>query len=204
MYCCMYVAHLVTAAAPCSYWLPLLFVLSSCNAVRLQKQMMVCVQLLKFTHMLTSFSPWCYLIFCHVILPCHLTQSRIQQEQERCLHYLDPSSRRPLLHEVEQQLLAAHMKQILDKGFKPLMSGHRVQDLGRLYSLLGRVNGTDDLREVWKEYIISTGTAIVRDEANVSNGVLWSQALHVCGCSRVCLLSWRPGKCCRSYCCFGP
>eukprot|EP00878_Enallax_costatus_P001922 GHUV01002084.1.p1 GENE.GHUV01002084.1~~GHUV01002084.1.p1 ORF type:complete len:775 (+),score=225.89 GHUV01002084.1:456-2780(+) len=99
----------------------------------------------------------------HYLIHC---ESRIQQEQERCLHYLDPSSRRPLLHEVEQQLLAAHVKQILDKGFKSLMSGHRVQDLGRLYSLLGRVGGTDALREEWKRYIVTTGTAIVKDEAN--------------------------------------
>jgi hypothetical protein len=42
-------------------------------------------------------------------------QSRLQQEQERCLHYLEPSSRRPLLQAVEQQLLAAHTPQILAK-----------------------------------------------------------------------------------------
>jgi hypothetical protein len=47
-------------------------------------------------------------------------QSRLQQEQERCLHYLEPSSRRPLLQAVEQQLLAAHTPQILAKvGVRP-------------------------------------------------------------------------------------
>lgn len=110
----------------------------------------------------------CHALLC-VLLP--ILQSRIQQEQERCLHYLDPSSRRPLLHEVEHHLLASHVKQILDKGFKRLMAGQRVQDLGRLYSLLGRVAGTEALREEWKQYIAITGTAIVKDEANVS---LWA------------------------------
>eukprot|EP00879_Flechtneria_rotunda_P031663 GHRR01034612.1.p1 GENE.GHRR01034612.1~~GHRR01034612.1.p1 ORF type:complete len:688 (+),score=269.23 GHRR01034612.1:951-3014(+) len=98
-----------------------------------------------------------YLIHC---------ESRIHQEQERCLHYLDPSSRRPLLQEVEQQLLAAHIGSILAKGFNPLMSGHRVQDLARLYSLLGRVGGTDALREQWRLYITTTGVVIVKDGLN--------------------------------------
>lgn len=35
--------------------------------------------------------------------PYPLSQSRLQQEQERCLHYLDPTSRRPLLQEVRER-----------------------------------------------------------------------------------------------------
>jgi hypothetical protein len=54
------------------------------------------------------------------------------------------------------------------QGFKPLMSAHRVQDLARMYSLLARVGGTDALRDEWRQYITTTGTAIVKDEANVS------------------------------------
>lgn len=109
------------------------------------------------------------------------TQSRIHQEQERCLHYLDATSRRPLLHEVEQQLLEVHVKQIIDKGFNALMSGHRVQDLGRLYSLLGRVGGTEALKEEWKQYIVTTGTAIVKDDSNVSQTCRGNTPGSVCG-----------------------
>jgi hypothetical protein len=54
------------------------------------------------------------------------------------------------------------------QGFQPLMSAHRVQDLARMYSLLSRVGGTDALRDEWRQYITTTGTAIVKDEANVS------------------------------------
>jgi hypothetical protein len=57
------------------------------------------------------------------------------------------------------------------QGFKPLMSAHRVQDLARMYSLLSRVGGTDALRDEWRQYITTTGTAIVKDEANVSRGI---------------------------------
>lgn len=48
------------------------------------------------------------------------------------------------------------------------MSAQRVQDLARMYSLLSRVGGTDALRDEWRQYITTTGTAIVKDEANVS------------------------------------
>lgn len=60
-----------------------------------------------------------------------------------------------------------HVSSLLSKGFRPLMSGHRVADLARLYSLLGRVGGTEALREEWRQYIVATGTAIVKDEPNV-------------------------------------
>jgi hypothetical protein len=43
----------------------------------------------------------------------HNLQTRLQQEADRCLHYLDPSSRRPLLQLVRcrfQWLLAAAHK----------------------------------------------------------------------------------------------
>ncbi|KAF8068312.1 CUL4A [Scenedesmus sp. PABB004] len=101
-------------------------------------------------------------------VPHYLThvESRLGQEGERVLHYLDPASRRPLLAEVEAQLLAEHTAAILAKGFRPLMAAHRVPDLARLHGLLARVKGTDALAAEWRSYIVATGTAIVRDEAN--------------------------------------
>jgi CxxC motif-containing protein len=37
-----------------------------------------------------------------------------------------------------------------------------------MYCLLGRVGGTEALQDHWRQYIVATGTAIVKDEANVS------------------------------------
>ncbi|GFH16840.1 CULLIN_2 domain-containing protein [Haematococcus lacustris] len=42
--------------------------------------------------------------------------SRLGEEYERCAAYLDSSSRKPLVLVVEQQLVAAHMPLLLDKG----------------------------------------------------------------------------------------
>lgn len=44
---------------------------------------------------------------------------RLQEEHERCLLYLDASTRKPLLATVEMQLLERHISAILDKGQCP-------------------------------------------------------------------------------------
>jgi cullin-4 len=68
---------------------------------------------------------------------------------------------------VEQQLLARHVSTLLDKGFQQLMAGHRLADLGRLHSLLGRVNALDQLKAAWRDYISDKVVKIVKDELNV-------------------------------------
>jgi hypothetical protein len=48
--------------------------------------------------------------------PFHPSQARLLQEHERSQHYLDSSTRRPLVHEAEQQLVAAHLPTLLAQG----------------------------------------------------------------------------------------
>ncbi|KAG4179524.1 hypothetical protein ERO13_A10G110500v2 [Gossypium hirsutum] len=75
---------------------------------------------------------------------------RLNEENERCLLYLDAFTRKPLIATVERQLLERHIPVILDKGFMMLMDGHRIEDLRRMYSLFSR----------------RTGQSIVMDEEN--------------------------------------
>jgi hypothetical protein len=98
--------------------------------------------------------------------------------------------------QAEQQLLAVHVSTLLSKGFKPLMSGHRVHDLARMYSLLNRVGGADALREEWRQYIVTTGTAIVKDEANVSDLRCWG-LLSVCSNQAALFAVTWPHRCCQ-------
>ena len=42
-------------------------------------------------------------------------QMRLQEENERCLIYLDSSTRKPLVATAERQLLVRHVTAILDK-----------------------------------------------------------------------------------------
>ncbi|KAG4171598.1 hypothetical protein ERO13_A12G219875v2, partial [Gossypium hirsutum] len=78
---------------------------------------------------------------------------RLNEENERCLLYLDAFTRKPLIATAERQLLERHIPAILDKGFMMLMDGHRIEDLQRMYSL-----------QAISSYIRRTGQSIVMDE----------------------------------------
>ncbi|CAN1227293.1 CUL4 [Linum grandiflorum] len=89
---------------------------------------------------------------------------RLHEEHERCLLYLDASTRKPLIATAERQLLERHISAILDKGFTMLMDGHRIGDLQRMYSLFLRVNALESLRQALSSYVRRTGQGIVMDE----------------------------------------
>ncbi|KAJ1430596.1 Winged helix-like DNA-binding domain superfamily [Sesbania bispinosa] len=91
-------------------------------------------------------------------------ETRLQEELERCLIYLDASTRKPLIATAEKQLLERHIPAILDKGFTMLMDGNRIEDLQRMYSLFSRVNALESLRQALSSYIRRTGQGIVMDE----------------------------------------
>ncbi|WOL19607.1 cullin-4-like isoform X1 [Canna indica] len=91
-------------------------------------------------------------------------ESRLHEEHERCLLYLDASTRKPLVAAAERQLLGHHTSAILDKGFQLLMEANRVNDLQRLYSLFQRVNALELIRQALSSYIQGTGQAIIMDE----------------------------------------
>ncbi|KAJ6829718.1 cullin-4 [Iris pallida] len=91
-------------------------------------------------------------------------ESRLQEEHERCLLYLDASTKKPLIATAEKQLLERHTSAILDKGFTMLMDANRAGDLQRMYILFQRVNALDLLKQALSSYIRGTGQGIVTDE----------------------------------------
>ncbi|KAL5977485.1 Cullin-4 [Asimina triloba] len=91
-------------------------------------------------------------------------ESRLHEEHERCLLYLDPSTRKPLVAAAERQLLERHISAILDKGFTLLMNGNRIEDIQRMYVLFSRVNALESLRQALTSYIRGTGQGMVMDE----------------------------------------
>ena len=79
---------------------------------------------------------------------------RIAEENERLLHYLDSSTKYPLIYNVEKELLAEHLTAILQKGLDSLLEENRLNDLTLLYSLFSRVkNGTTELCGNFNGYI---------------------------------------------------
>ncbi|XP_055919720.1 cullin-4A [Eupeodes corollae] len=89
---------------------------------------------------------------------------RLAEENERLLHYLDSSTKYPLIYTVEKELLAEHLTLILQKGLDTLLEENRLTELTLLYSLLSRVkNGTTELCGNFNGYIKKKGRTIVID-----------------------------------------
>ena len=92
---------------------------------------------------------------------------RLGEENERLLHYLDPSTKKHLVTCVEKQLLDQHLTPILQKGLNQLLSENRIQDLMLMYQLFSRVrDGLKELATAFASYIKITGRLIVINTDN--------------------------------------
>ncbi|XP_064455149.1 cullin-4A-like [Ornithodoros turicata] len=95
-------------------------------------------------------------------VPAYLAhvERRLSEEWERLLHYLDPSTKKPLVATVERQLLGQHLTAILQKGLDQLLDDHR--DLGLMYGLFARVrDGLPLLCAHFNQYVKKRGRLIV-------------------------------------------
>ena len=79
---------------------------------------------------------------------------RLTEENERLLHYLDSTTRIPLIHCVEKQLISEHLINILQKGLDNILNENRISDISSLYTLFSRVkNGLVQLCIHFNTYI---------------------------------------------------
>ncbi|CAG8559228.1 15498_t:CDS:10 [Funneliformis caledonium] len=94
-------------------------------------------------------------------------KKRLKEESERISQYLDWKTKNPLTKVVDDELIKRHVDALLDKGFNDMMedqhSDEHIQELGRLYDLLARVNALDRLRLYFGSYIKKTGSGIVNN-----------------------------------------
>ena len=70
---------------------------------------------------------------------------RLTDESDRVHHYLEPTTKKPLIATVETQLIEKHTGAIILKGFDTLMINVRHDDLRRMYSLFARVSALDQV-----------------------------------------------------------
>lgn len=97
-------------------------------------------------------------------IPEYLThvERRIKEENDRLVHYLDPSSKWQLIHMVEKQLLSEHLSTILTKGLDDLLESNRKPELNLMFTLLGRVSGGhDELKGKLCDFVKKRGRLIV-------------------------------------------
>ena len=89
-------------------------------------------------------------------------ERRIKEENERLVHYLDPSSKWQLIHMMEKQLLSEHLSTILTKGLDDLLEKNRKPELLLMFKLLGRVSGGhDELKGKLCDFVKKRGRLIV-------------------------------------------
>eukprot|EP01137_Pigoraptor_chileana_P025945 Opistho-2@96193 len=91
-------------------------------------------------------------------------ETRMREEVERVLHYLDAGTEVKLRAVVDRELISNHMKTIIEmerSGLIPMLQNDRVEDLGRMYSLFGRVDGHQTMRDHIVAHVKETGKGIV-------------------------------------------
>ncbi|KAF9402557.1 Cullin-3 [Mortierella sp. AD011] len=91
-------------------------------------------------------------------------EDRLNEEQLRCSHYLTEKTEPKIREIVEQEMIAKHLKTIMEMenwGLKQLLINNRLEDLERMYRLFSRVNnGPNELQVSVSSYIKESGKAI--------------------------------------------
>lgn len=89
-------------------------------------------------------------------------EKRFTEENNRLLHYLNASTKQPLIGCLETYLIGEHVATILQKGLDHMLDDHRIPDLKLLYQLISRIaNGVDHLKVAYSQYIKKRGREIV-------------------------------------------
>jgi cullin 3 len=108
-------------------------------------------------------------------------EQRIKEEMERVQHYLDAATEPKIKEVVERELITQHMKTLVEmdgSGQVAMLKDDKIEDLARMYQLLGRVKGGHDLmRTVLSTLVRDTGKAVVEDPENQDKQNSYVQAL---------------------------
>jgi len=111
-------------------------------------------------------------------------EKRLKEENDRLLHYLDPSSEIHLIKTVEKQLISEHLNNILTKGLDALLEEDRKPELKLMYSLVGKVaGGPAELKGKMCDYVKKRGRVIVvnpeKDKEMVSDLLEFKDKLDI-------------------------
>ncbi|KAF9920567.1 Cullin-3 [Linnemannia zychae] len=100
-------------------------------------------------------------------------ENRLDEEQLRCSHYLTEKTEPKIRLIVEQEMIAKHLRTVMEMenwGLRQLLINNRLGDLDRMYRLFSRVpNGVRELQGGLSEYIRECGKSI---NANVQTSTI--------------------------------
>ena len=110
-----------------------------------------------------------------------LAEERLEEEAQRVTAYLAQSSEPKLRSLVETELLATHVKTLLESdklGAKQLFAENNFNDLRRMYALLSRIPlCLDLLRESMGQFIRLEGERILLDQSKNADPILFMQLI---------------------------
>lgn len=107
-------------------------------------------------------------------------EQRIMEESERAKHYLDESTEREIVAVVEQELITAHMRTIVEmenSGVVYMLKNQKIDDLACMYKLFSRVpDGLQAILTCVSDYLREQGKGLVTEDEN-SDAVTFVQSL---------------------------
>jgi len=108
-------------------------------------------------------------------------EQRITEEAERAKHYLDPSTEKEIVRVIEEELITAHLKTIVEmenSGVVYMLKNDKVEDLRDMYLILSRIgkDGIEAIKQVASENLRAEGKSVVEENAKKSS-VDYIQAL---------------------------
>lgn len=108
-------------------------------------------------------------------------ETRLKEELNRVAHYLDPSTESKIRERVEKEMIANHMKTLIEmenSGLIWQLREDKIEDLARMYHLFQRVHpGLALMKEVISKYLKETGKALVQDEEKQKDPSIFIQHL---------------------------
>uniref|UniRef100_A0A1D1Y7V5 Cullin-3-B n=1 Tax=Anthurium amnicola TaxID=1678845 RepID=A0A1D1Y7V5_9ARAE len=97
---------------------------------------------------------------------------RLNEEEQRVRHYLSQTTEQKIRTIVEEELISKHLKTVIEmenSGLIPMLRNEKMDDLGRMYKLFGRVGkGHDEMKSAISDYIRELGKAINETVTNTS------------------------------------
>jgi len=101
---------------------------------------------------------------------CKKVELRLNEELDRVTHYLDAGTEPKIKEVVEAELIETHMKALIEmpgSGMVTMLKDDRVEDLARMYRLLGKVQkGHAHMKNVFEDHVKEVGKEIVNQPGN--------------------------------------
>eukprot|EP00276_Gloeochaete_wittrockiana_P009950 CAMPEP_0184657638 /NCGR_PEP_ID=MMETSP0308-20130426/20785_1 /TAXON_ID=38269 /ORGANISM="Gloeochaete witrockiana, Strain SAG 46.84" /LENGTH=732 /DNA_ID=CAMNT_0027095707 /DNA_START=65 /DNA_END=2263 /DNA_ORIENTATION=- len=108
-------------------------------------------------------------------------ESRLKEESARVNNYLDSSTEPKIRAVVESELIAKHLKRLVEmenSGLISMLKDDKTEDLARMYDLFRRVkDGLLTMKEVMNTYVRGVGKALINDEEKAKEPVSFVMAL---------------------------